>query len=52
MTVEKLARIVLSEGDVRVCGDPFLLDVWCDFAEIFILSCGSCGFTKPSGFGI
>ena len=38
MTVEKLARIVLK-GGVRVCGDPFLLDFGCYFAEILILSC-------------
>ena len=28
------------EGGVRVCGDAVLLDFWCGFAVIFILSCG------------
>ena len=30
----------LCEGGVRVCGDAVLLDFWCGFAVIFILSCG------------
>ena len=29
-----------KEGGVRVCGDAVLLDFWCGFAVIFILSCG------------
>ena len=29
-----------GEGGVRVCGDAVLLDFWCGFAVIFILSCG------------
>ena len=29
----------LCEGGVRVCGDAVLLDFWCGFAVIFILSC-------------
>ena len=45
------------EGGVRVCGDAVLLDFWCGFWEIFILSCGIavlqyqavCGFQKFSG---
>ena len=45
------------EGGVRVCGDAVLLDFWCGFSEIFILSCGIavlqyqavCGFQKFSG---
>lgn len=41
-----------SQGDIRVCSDAVLLDFWCGFADIFILSCGNvvlqnqvaCGF--------
>ena len=32
---------LLKEGGVRVCGDAVLLDFWCGFAVIFILSCGN-----------
>ena len=28
----------VKERRVRVCGDAVLLDFWCSFAEIFILS--------------
>ena len=31
---------VFSEGGVRVCGDAVLCYFWCDFAVIFILTCG------------
>ena len=31
---------MLTEWAVRVCSDAVLLDFWCSFAEIFILSCG------------
>ena len=30
---------VLLGGGVRVCSDAALLNFWCGFAEIFILSC-------------
>ena len=29
----------LLSGGIRLCGDAVLLDFWCSFAEIFILSC-------------
>ena len=46
-----------DEGGVRVCGDAVLLDFWCGFSDIFILSCGIavlqnqavCGIQKFSG---
>jgi len=28
----------MYEGGVRICSDAVLLDFWCSFAEIFILS--------------
>ena len=31
---------VPGEGSVRVCGDTVLLEFWCGFAGIFVLSCG------------
>ena len=34
-----LAAQLQSEGGVRVCGYAVLLDFWCGFAEIYILSC-------------
>jgi len=45
------------EVGVRVCGDAVLLDFWCGFSDIFILSCGIavlqnqavCGIQKFSG---
>ena len=30
---------VLLGGGIRVCSDAALLNFWCGFAEIFILSC-------------
>ena len=30
---------VLLGGGIRVCSDAALLNFWCSFAEIFILSC-------------
>jgi len=32
---------VLLGGGVRVCSDAALLNFWCGFAEIFILSCST-----------
>ena len=52
-----VAQPIRMEGGVRVCGDAVLLDFWCGFAVIFILSCGItvlqnqavCGNQKFSG---
>ena len=41
--------ILLLQGGLRVCNDANLLDFWCSFEGIFILS---CGFTKPSSFAV
>ena len=35
-----VAQPIRMEGGVRVCSDAVLLDFWCGFAVIFILSCG------------
>ena len=48
---------MLLEGGLRVCNDAILLDFWCSFAGILILSCGIvvlqnqavCGVWKFSG---
>ena len=32
--------ILLLQGGLRVCNDAILLDLWCSFEGIFILSCG------------
>ena len=32
--------ILLLQGSLRVCNDAILLDLWCSFEGIFILSCG------------
>ena len=37
----------IEEG-VRVCGDAVLLDFWCGFAVIFILSCGIAVFQNQA----
>ena len=39
-------------GFVRVCGDEVLLDSWCGFAEIFILSCCIAVLKKQAVCGI
>ena len=33
-------KISSMEGGVKACGDVVLLNFWCGFAEIVILSCG------------
>ena len=43
---------VLQERGVRVCGDAVLLDFWCGFAVIFILSCGNAVLQKQAVCGI
>ena len=35
-----MVALFLLRGGVRVCGDAVLLDFWCGFAVIFILSSG------------
>ena len=40
------------KGFVRVCGDEVLLDSWCGFAEIFILSCCIAVLKKQAVCGI
>ena len=43
---------VWTEGGVRVCGDAVLLEFWCGFAEIFILSCGIAVIQNQAVYGI
>ena len=43
---------VWTEGGVRVCGDAVLLEFWCGFAEIFILSCGISVIQNQAVYGI
>ena len=40
------------EGGVRVCGDTVLLDFWCGFGEIFILSGGIAVLQTQAACGI
>ena len=42
-------KISSMEGGVKACGDVVLLNFWCGFAEIVILSCGIAVLQKPSG---
>ena len=42
----------MGEEGVRVCGDAVLLDFWCSFAGIFILSCGVMVLHIPAVCGI
>lgn len=42
----------IGEGDVRVFGDAVLLHFWCDFAVIFIVSCGIVVFQSQAVCGI
>ena len=43
---------LLREGGVRVCGAGVLLDFWCGFAEIYILSCGIAVLQYQAVYGI
>ena len=46
------ANFVLTEWAVRVCSDTVLLDFWCGFAGIFILSCGIAVLQNQAVSGI
>ena len=42
-----MEAIMKLRGDVRVCSDAVLLDVWCVLRK-FLFKLRYCGFTKPS----
>ena len=42
--------ILLLQGGLRVCNDAILLDLWCSFEGIFILSCQVLQFYKTKQF--
>ena len=37
-------KVIIKEGEVRVCGDAVLRYFWCVFAEIRILACSNAVF--------